>query len=78
MRTTFTLPAPKERNRTVARFTHNGEDYTIHERTNWTSQGYKFTRRFICDSEGNHRGAASNVREARTVLNDQAIAKATA
>jgi len=74
VKTTFTLPAPKERNRTVARFTHNGENYTIHERTNWTSQIYKFTSRFICDAEGSHRGAASNVREARTVLNAKATA----
>ena len=68
MKRIFTTPLPRERNRTVSRFTHAGESYTIHERTNWTSEGYEYKRRFICDASGSHRGEASTVREARKVL----------
>lgn len=68
MKLIFTAQPSRERNRTAARFTHNGKSYTIHERTNWTSEGYEYKRRFICDSEGNHRGEASTIRQARKVL----------
>lgn len=62
-------PQRKERNRTVARFTHNGTAYTIHERTNWTSDGSPYKRRFVCRvSDGSWIAEANNVREARLVL----------
>lgn len=57
-----------ERNRTVARFTHHGQNYTIHERTNPLSDGTPCTRRFILDESGSHRGEANNVKAARALL----------
>ena len=72
MKRIFKNHSRRETNRTVARFTHDGEAYTIHERANLTSSGDWFTRRFICRvSDGGHRGEASNVREARRVLNER-------
>lgn len=63
-----------ETNRTVARFTHEGEDYKIHERTNLLGNGEKFTRRFILDSEGCARGHllwCGGVKSARKVLDER-------
>lgn len=60
-----------ERNKTVARFNHDGKSYTIHERQNKLSDGSWCKRRFICDEEGRFKGEASNVREARQVLSNK-------
>ena len=65
-----------ERNRTVARFTHDGQRYKIHERRNQLgSDGSWFTRRFIIDAEGRHHGEANNIREARALLYAKLTAK---
>lgn len=61
-------PTPRESNRTVARFTHNGKAYVIHERGNTTSDGARFVRRLICDADGAWCGYAWTVRLARKVL----------
>lgn len=58
-----------EINRAVAYFTHEGESYKIHERTNRHSDGTPCTRRFIVRrADGKWSGEARNVREAREVL----------
>ncbi len=62
----------RERKRTVARFTHDGEQYTIHERSNVLHDGEIYTRRFICRSDGGNVGNLEylgGVREAREILN---------
>lgn len=61
----------KETNRTIARFTHNGETYRIHERSNQLHNGEVFTRRFICRPDGGNVGnleRLDGVREARQLL----------
>jgi hypothetical protein len=57
-----------ERNRTVARFEHNGQSYIIHERKHKLSDGSWFASRFICDSNGDWQGWAKGIKEAREVL----------
>lgn len=59
---------PRERNRTVKKFQHNGDWYRIHERTNYTSNEQPFTRRFVINSNGAWIGDARTVKEARVVL----------
>ena len=63
----------REINRAVAYFDHDGERYKIHERTNYTTGGVRFTRRFILrradDSyQGHLPTAIGGVREARATL----------
>lgn len=57
-----------ECNRTYARFVHNDKQYTIHERSNKLSNGQWYIRRFIADENDQWQGWASNVRQARKVL----------
>jgi len=57
-----------ERNRTFARFQHNGKHYTIHERKHKLSDGTWHTSRFICDAAGDWQGWAKGVKVAREVL----------
>jgi hypothetical protein len=62
----------RERNRTVSRFTHRETDYTIHERTNYHSDGKPCPRRFIMKTQdGGWDGEANNVKEARKVLDQR-------
>lgn len=71
MKRTFRNYPTRERNRTVTRFAHDGEPYTIHERSNVLHNGETFTRRFICRADGGNVGNlpdGGGVREARKVL----------
>lgn len=75
MKRTYKNHPRRERNRTVARFDHDGTRYTIHERSNVLSNGEIFTRRFICRPDGGNVGNLPDlggVREARAVLEAKA------
>ena len=62
-----------ETNRAIAYFTHEGEAYKIHERSNILHDGTRCTRRFIVrradDSYHGHLENGGGVREARATLN---------